>query len=387
MKLSLRPHPLTRPAHGFTLMEVIIAGLVMGLMMLALGMVMRLGVRSWRTGHGASEIFQTARVAQDMIVRDMDNMVYLHEGDYNKTFRGQKDAMEQALNNNLRDPKSAFKDGEMSPENIAPPIDLSFRGTDGGKTDQLSFVRSQTPRLEGDANSWGMRRVSYYIKDKVLYRKETSPFGFRNTQGLPDPSTLSQSDYEKIVAKASFEKLFAAPDADPAADESETTYDKYHLVNLDLKVSMPPGSKVDEPLCEGVEIFDISYGYFQQGEWVEVKDWDSQGRHYRNPPDETDGNQKGPRVIGQPGVDPVAQQPMGANGIQIDNNSPDDLPGFVAIQLGVRGADGKGRLYSYTIFHSLPLAQETDIMKSDDDKGLRPRDGRRHPPPGKSDPL
>ena len=38
--------------------------------------------------------------------------------------------------------------------------------------------------------------------------------------------------------------------------------------------------------------------------------------------------------------------------------TPDNLPGYVAIQLGVRDPGEKGRLRSFTYFVSLPLARE-----------------------------
>jgi hypothetical protein len=62
---------------------------------------------------------------------------------------------------------------------------------------------------------------------------------------------------------------------------------------------------------------------------------------------------------------------------------PDKLPGYVAIQLGIRipeekttpsGGDQstdqapqkpKGRLYSFTFYHSLPEGQETDVEQTD----------------------
>ena len=79
--------------RGFTLIEVMIASIILMITMAAVATVMHTATRSWRAGHGVSEIFQTARIAQDVIARDLDNLLYQNESDYNRTFRNQLDSL------------------------------------------------------------------------------------------------------------------------------------------------------------------------------------------------------------------------------------------------------------------------------------------------------
>jgi hypothetical protein len=61
---------------------------------------------------------------------------------------------------------------------------------------------------------------------------------------------------------------------------------------------------------------------------------------------------------------------------------PDELPGYVAVQVGVKAPGGKSRLYSFTFFYSVPEAQETDMMRKEEGMApvipnLKPPDRRR----------
>ena len=389
------PHDscLRRRASGFTLMEVIVAVLIMGMTLAALSTVLRTAVRAWRTGHGAEEIFQTARIAQDIVRRDLDNMVYLNALNYNKTYHQQVEMLTQQMmqQGGLGDPdrrrqrrerrqdrdsgrsrsqaeRSADPLANLDPSTISPPIDLALRGTDGDKTDRLSFVRGFHPRQENDAVAWGLRRVSYYIRDKVLYRTQSDAFGLSGETDygamvVPPLGgagiTADKQTRELESVRREVTDLFRRPEA--GSEEAQ------QVAADDSSGALPPQERVEEPLCEGVEIFDVNYGFYRDGDWVEAKDWDSQQRKHRNPPDENE------IVGGQPQNNQVFvnNQPL-----LTSNNRPDDLPGYIAIQIGVRMPTGKGRLYSYTIFHSLPLAQETDVMRDETDLKLarnRPR--------------
>ena len=64
-----------RSAAGFTLMEVLVAVTIFAIAAAALFVTFRTGIRSWEAGHSASELFQSARVARDVIQRDLANML------------------------------------------------------------------------------------------------------------------------------------------------------------------------------------------------------------------------------------------------------------------------------------------------------------------------
>lgn len=366
MKTSIRH----RHRQGFTLIEVLIATLLLGITIGAVSAVIRTGMRAWRTGHGAAEIGQTIRITQDVMMRDLDNMYFESEKNYNQAFRAQMEHLaakfaQNYLNN--RDPRKlqqeiqsaingdhgrrrsrtrkardegqhdALEDLDMT--TIAPPLNLSFHGTE----DRISFSRSYKPRFPGDQDTWGLRRVTFFVRDKVLYRKEEDPFGLRmggmmDTPQLPQDS-MGQADDPMPMIRDQLMGMFAVPDdEDGKAEDSRASK------------LLPTQVRLEEPLCAGVELFKVKYGFFSGGEWREDRNWDSASSQHRTPP--------------QPTLPPGVAAPVNLLGA-MEQNVPDDLPGYVTIQIGLRMPDGKGRLYSFTIHHSLPRAMETDIMSED----------------------
>lgn len=385
-KRMIRVRAGTHRSGGFTLMEVIVAVLIMGMALAALSTVLRTAVRAWHAGHGAAEIYQTARIVQDVVHRDLDNMVYLNASSYNKTFQhqlemliqkvqqsgglGDSDHRRQRRESRQEDAKRTKSKAEQADDpyagldlsTMAPPIDLALHGSDGGRTDRISFVRGYLPRQEGEAVNWGIRRVSYYIRDKVLYRTQSDAFGLTSETdygaqpaALPGalPSGGAGRAQEKQAAELAAIRqealgLFYRPDSleqDPASASQGV---------------LPARTQVEEPLCEGVEIFDVTYGYFMGGQWVEAKDWDSRQSKYRT-------QSKGPHAASNLRRDPSAPVDPAEieNGLVVVNKSTDGLPGTLAIQFGVR--KGKGKIHSFTIFYSLPEAQETDVNLSGED--------------------
>jgi prepilin-type N-terminal cleavage/methylation domain-containing protein len=411
------PTPL-RPGFGraraFTLIEMLIASVIMAITIAAVAVVMRTGLRAWRIGHAATEIFQTARIAQDTVVRDLDNMVFLDDLAYNRNFTAQLKNLAQtyAANPDLmkdfgrpkrhkpqtdRGNEPPGKYGAAQPqnpldlENIAPPIDLSFNGTNNDKLDRLSFARGYLPRFDGDQPTWGLRRVRYYVRNGILYRREDDPFGLSqgalNAATQPTAPRFLKSGYPQDDPMAlqnamlmDLAKMFMLPD-ESGMNATELSQPPPETAETDAM--KPTAVEVEEPLCAGVEIFDISYGYFKGGEWLEVKDWHSAGHQYRNPPvDEGNTDALG---NGRNGVLQSGQQGNAVNPFQ--PQLPDDLPGYIAIQLGIRipeekavPAEGdqptekpkekpKGKLYSFTFYHSLPEGQETDVDQTDNIPG------------------
>ena len=266
-----RCHPV---AAGFSLLEVMVAVTIMGIVMGALIVTFRTGIRGWRMGHRTSEVFQTARITRDVMLRDLHNLTFLEETRYNRSFRQHFETMMQApyrqVQERARTRSRRDDDGQVSPlellnlSTMAPPIDLSFRVEDGGALDRLSFVRWQRPGPHSPNEVWGLRRLTYFVEDGVLYRQEADPFGFHPSE-LVHQISMQSEEYRKMFM---------------------------HLPNDERQShrmwGLPPNLQlnVEEPLCEGIEIFDLSMGYFQGGQWVEVDDWDSSARRYRHPPEQ-----------------------------------------------------------------------------------------------------
>lgn len=390
--MAINLHPRRRA--GFTLIEVLVATLILGITIGAVSSVIRTGMKAWRTGHGASEVGQTVRITQDVVLRDLDNIFYQTESSYNNAFRAQTAALAAKFGADFRNNRdlralqdmiqgalgggkstrhhgsSRNQDGQQDAfddlglDNIAPPLNLSFHGTEG----KLSFARSYRARFPGDQDTWGLRRVTYYVRDKILYRKEQDPFGLRMTEGdLLDTQQnrqnnmgmQQQQDDPIRMIQNQLLRLFILPEDndDKNAATGETTAgdaaQPKDAAAAPASKLMPTQVCLEEPLCAGVEIFKIKYGFFQDGAWTEDQNWDSQGYQHRSPP---------PDETNLPGGAPAMGMPT--NGfVPMMMGSPDDLPGYISIQIAMRMPDGKGRLYSFTIYHSLPGATETDVLR------------------------
>lgn len=379
-----------RHQPGFTLIEVMIAIVIMGITMLAVAMVMRTSVRSWRVGHAMAEMTQTTRIAQDVVLRDLNNIFYMSESDYNDSFRRSIDEFGQMLDENEpidpgmsldgyrkrkrdRDRSSrSERDQEEKLEelidsrriaDITPPIDLSMSLTDGGKADSITFVRRHDPRWIEEPETWGLRRVTYAVKDGTLYRSEQDPFGLGEGMNLR---------FNGAPAMQRLLKMFQRPSG--------------KRPNAFAAGLLPEAINIEEPLCENVEVFDMTVGYFRTNAWHEVNNWQSGSSQYRGLP--------------RLGTAEFDEMTLGMTMSELNNvttlfgvlgnraEQPDDLPAYIAVQLGVRLEGGKGRLYSYTFYHSFQQSQETDqqILLPDgreirreprNERGRRGRDGNR----------
>lgn len=374
------------------MIEVLIAALIMGITIAAVSEVIRTGMRAWRAGHGASELEQSVRITQDVVLRDFDNLFYKNETDYNVGFRAQlqtiaqgfgtqvaqnaanmgkvQQMIGQALSGKKRSSRSLIKNNDandMSLEDVSPPLNLTFHGSDT----LLSFARTYRARFSGDQDTWGIRRVTYFVRNKVLYRKEEDPFGLRISQ-MYNSTAPAEANNPVLVIREQLERLFAVPDQ---AELKEGEPQAAAAAAL-----LPTQVRIEEPLCAGVETFKIKYSYFADGKWQEDTKWDSQGHEHRTPPQPDNGQPNTPMaavnagggggistpfmpgmVAGQrgPGMPGLAVGPLGQIYI------PDDLPGSITVQIGVRMPDGKGKIFNFTVLHSLPEAKETDVLLED----------------------
>lgn len=402
-----------RTNAGFTLLEVVLAITIFGLTMIAITSVMHTGARSWTIGHALSELMQNVRVTQDVVVRDLNNLCYRRETEYNMTFRNQIERMgSEILAGTTIDPRQPYKNfnpramdrympsqrnrrrgdevnntNQLFLDEVSPPIDLSFRGSDSGNGDRLSFVRRQSADwTEPENGTMGLRRITYYVQDKVLWREESDPYGFRPGSGLANFMSVLDPGFNPMDM---FDpKKFSSQRAG-AAESPLNQLTQYFAPPIDSidqedkgRGQFLPGSiHYKEPVCQGIETFNISYGYFLEGEWLEVNGWDSNAMQYRNPLDrdyfqglidsgQMDTAAVNNMIMGRTTMQtsyfarPVAETQFSGAPPAMMNPSmqvPDDLPGYVAIQIGVRSPELKGKLYTFTIFHSMPSAEETDV--------------------------
>ncbi|MCL5269700.1 MAG: prepilin-type N-terminal cleavage/methylation domain-containing protein [bacterium] len=357
---------------GFTLLEVLIAIVIFAVTLAALTTTLTTGIHAWNTGHGLSEIFQTARITQDVVLRDMNNLIYRQFNTYNRIYLQQLDELQRreemqgasgrSSAGGAERGKQADTWGGVTPRNMAPPVDLTFIGANQGKLDRLTFTRSYRPRTNDEAPAWGLRRISYYVKGGVLYREEKDAFG---APVIPDDevtigNALTGREAGRSGPVPGMRDLASNNPLVPINSAGESTYDRQprdRYRNLfkkktveEIGLALPTRVSYSEPLCEGVEIFNVTYGYFKDGQWREVDEWNSSASRYRNPVEELG-------LARNQGIN------LGSDRLLRVKTPPDELPGYVAVQVGVRAPGGGSRLYSFTFFYSVPEAQETDMMR------------------------
>lgn len=222
--------------RAFTLIEVMVAMVILGLVMSSLYATFRTGVKAYDIGSTHSQGEQMARFTIAQVTDDLRNLYYKKASQYNVT-RRQREAMlaERERLSVQTGRRFAEQDEENMPE-LGPRIDLALRGNDAGDTDELTFIRLQTLERSEDRKLWGLARVRYFVAGNALYR--------------------SLDDVK-------------APEVDEDGNEIPKPY--------------PP--QVDK-LANHVKGFDLKFGYYYDKEWKEAEDWDSESARYRNPPKE-----------------------------------------------------------------------------------------------------
>lgn len=413
-----RRSPPSAPTGGFTLLEVLLAMTIFTITISALFVTFRTGIKAWQTGHASSEIFQTARIVQELMIRDFHNLAYRQDDELNTNFRGTLDLIADIREADLYGPDyietrfgpgfqrryDALRGGQniVAPEpevdgrgrrrarrrtnplprleDLLPPIDMAFVGSDNELTDTVEFARFRQPRFPDDVDVWGLMRVKYYVEDGILYRQEMSPQGYRPNETIDRARNVE--DRRETVGRLFY----------PAGFREQIGLEEDRLFVSDGEISaLPDVTDLSEPLCQGVAIFNITYGHFKFEQWNEVDSWDSGQYKYRFERGEEPVNPLS-RMLDerQEGID-TGDASGGGNESNFTprrrrssnfgrvrgqmirfQTQPDNLPGYVAIQLGLRDPLGQGRIRSFTFFVSFPMANETfDTTNVDTPGGLR----------------
>jgi prepilin-type N-terminal cleavage/methylation domain-containing protein len=225
-----------RRCDAFTLMEVMVAVVIFSLVVSALFVSFRTGVRAYDIGVTHAELDQTIRFVTNQVASDLRNVFYRQPWTYNIT-RAQREELLAQREQQLQASGARVNlldDAEMP--DLGPRIDLSFRAEDNGDQDTLSFARLLNEDLPETRKMFGLARIRYFVDNGVLYRA-----------------------VDDVIA----------PEVDDFGNEIPK-----------------PNPPVVDKLATNVKGFDVKFGYYYDGEWLLADDWDSDAAQYRNPSDE-----------------------------------------------------------------------------------------------------
>ncbi|GAB4316859.1 MAG: hypothetical protein Kow0059_09620 [Candidatus Sumerlaeia bacterium] len=293
---------------GFTLIEIVLAVTIFAVVVTALFATFHVGTTSYERSQEVLDVVQRARFVFENVGRDLRCVVYANESDYNQNMKGILNAIEQErLKAEENDTLDEFyekywgenEDGtRKSPYDFGIMYDLSFKGTDENEADSLEFTTYQSQIGYMPKMPWGVARVKYRLEDGALLREIT--------------------------------------------DVMEPGKDLFGEV-------LPDDAPFIEEIAHGVREFDLRYGYFYAGEWLEATDWDSKEKRYRTPPIEFSEE--------DPELDPNFQAKM-----QLLNKLPEDnLPAYVAVTIALEDPTNAKKLYRFQSEFRLPTSQETFV--------------------------
>lgn len=293
--MSIYFHRPTTPRRGFTLMEIMVSVVIFAIMITALFASFQTGMKAYTMGTETMDRQQLGRYAVNQFSKDLRNIYYKPESQYNVA-RRQQEALQMEAEENLMGGRSENRNSARSNQDLiedeslpdlGPPIDLSFSGEDGGEVDQISFVRRLDFSLSENSKLWGLGRVTYYVVDETLYR-------------AVDDVTKPETDEDGYIIP---------------------------------KLNPPDVSKV----ADNCVAFDVQYGYYYDEEWLLADSWDSSAAQYRNPPSEDEEDAEFIGVDGRPSstggisTENLSGALKSAVEQQMQQNRADELPGWVEV--------------------------------------------------------
>ena len=316
-------------SYGFTLLEVMIASVIFSIVVSALYSTFRIGMKAYRIGQENMDELQQVRFIFDTFTKDVRSVYYLDESAYNTQANSRINKFERehllAIEKGEEDNFLALYDENLAkllgkedkietkenPYNLGISIDLKMNASDGGDFDKITLARYNLSEKGTRNIPWGISRVEWRVENERMIRAEK-------------PIFMPERDLEGEVATETPERI--------------------------------------DVLSKNIVRFDLYFGYFCAGKWLETSDWDSAERKYRNPlpeldPDDTDYS----RIE------------------QLKMHLPDDgLPAYVRMELVIAdskqkaGTDdvSKRRPRVFSTIVSFPPSQENFIPLLEDDSDL-----------------
>lgn len=285
---------------AFTLIEVLVAMVIFSLVMASLYMSIRTGMRAYDTGITHSEADQLARFTVSQVAEDLRNVYYRNPNQYNITRRQREALLQQQQAQQLKAGVSSNQVDDPTLPELGPKIDLAFRASDAGESDDLTFVRLQNMKRAEDRKAWNLARLHYFIANKTL---------FRSVDDVKAPPTDEQGNVQ------------------PKSDPPQVDKIANHVTSIDYK-----------------------FGYYYDGEWKTAPDWNSEASIYRNPP--TDDDDKNTPVTTPNGTNPNGQP---------QQQNYDEIPAWVEFTITFVDPKNEEKEKKFRQVVMLPLSQESYV--------------------------
>lgn len=314
--------------RAFTVLEVLVAITIFSIVSLVVFSVFGAAIRSQRIGDREAQMLARGRFALDAMERDLTNMIFREETAYNIAITQAVEEMERQrllaeqsgrfedFFGNYGDPSDprSLRDARIgNPYDKGRIIDMQVIGKDSGRTDSLTFTVHHPLAPGTPYRPFGMAKVKYFVEKGQLIRS---------------------ADSIEAAPRNQFGESFAKPE--------------------------PPDFT---RLADNVKEFDLSYAFWFDNQWYEVREWQSTNRLIRNAKnmqgDYRDGSRDRMRqseTIGQ-----IRPGDPGWNQFVNDQLSEplDRLPALIRARLTLADADNSARTVTLQRIFRVFASEET----------------------------
>lgn len=370
--------PRRRARAGFTLLEIMLAVTIFSICITAIYTSFRTSAKAFESGKRSAEQMQTLRFTVDQITRDLRGIYY--ETDYNAKFsQMERDAnsRQEELLQEIEEKReqasrrSYGRAGDEEEEYIGAKVNLRFFGEDREQADTIEFAHFLPSDGTQDNSFLGGERVQYTLENGQLIRRrfrvlevmELNPNLIEDLERAHEIIAQEAEKEEDEEKRRTVEELYAGSTL--LSFLSSKFKVKYYVPVQEEE--LPP-----ELIASNVVKFNVTYGYFSEGEWLEAPAWDSESKEHRTPPFNIEP------------TDPEFMNKM----LAYETRPADHLPTYVRLRIGVgaqpvdgkapeektdssQGAPKPGRIYETDTIVWLPSAQE--VFVPTDEEYFEPR--------------
>lgn len=323
----------SRKTRGFTLIEVLVAIAIFGIVASALMVTFRTSTQAFKSGRRSAATMQSLRFTVELIGSDLRAIYY--DIKYNKKYEDMRMtySMDESLliNKWEQESRRASEVGD-EPGFLGLMENLRFLG----KADSLEFAHFVPTDGTYEGSEWGGERVRYFLSGpdgKDLYRQRRPVL----VKMSINPNLEDEIEKSQDRRKGAEEEGFGGYSGDqnvPAGFDPRKMqkggrmppqYQQYvNQFNVQYFVEEPYEASAPELIAENIETFEIHYGLFN-GDWSETDSWDSDEKSRRSPE-----------------FNVMFDDPQFMQKLQAYQRRPSDqLPAFVRLVIGVSDPTAK----------------------------------------------